>query len=175
MVAMRKVLADHPGAVVPCYLDDTHIFGRVSKGVTSSQGIISDPVLPTLKREAAAINLDFNWSKTYFYFAGRSRPAAFDCGEASVAEAGVVSLGVPHGSAEYVIANVADRLSTSLRQLELVAQVGDFHSLLHADAAQEPRPPAALPRFDAARPLAAGELLQVGRHTAGLAAAAVPH
>jgi hypothetical protein len=43
MVAMRKVLADHPGAVVPCYLDDTHIFGifhRVSKGVTSSHGIM---------------------------------------------------------------------------------------------------------------------------------------
>ncbi len=141
MVATRKVLAVHPGAVVPSFLDDTTIFGRVSKGVTSSQGVISDPVLPTLKREAAAINLEFNWTKTYFYFGGRSRPAGFNCGEASVAEAGVVSLGVLIGTAAYVVANVADRLSTSMRQLELVAQVGDFHcSMLMLRKSLVPRP-----------------------------------
>jgi hypothetical protein len=135
MVAMNKVLVEHPGAVVPSYLDDTTIFGRASPGCTG------DAVLPTLKREAEAINLFFNWTKTYFYFAGRERPESFDCGAAKTAVEGIIALGVPIGSAAFVTANVADRLSNSLRQIELIPQIGDFQcSMLMLRKSLVPRP-----------------------------------
>ena len=135
LLAMRKVLVAHPGAVVPTYLDDTTILGRTGPGITA------DPVLATLKSEAAALNLYFNWSKTKFFFRGRDAPEGFSCDSAEVATDGVISVGVPMGSDAYIRRHVADKLSTSLLQLKRLPLVNNFQcALLALRKSLVPRP-----------------------------------
>jgi hypothetical protein len=132
-VAMLKVLAAHPNALLPTFLDDTAILG----GNTANSDVHASLVL-----EAAQVGLRPNGPKSFAYSGDCDVVAALLLPAAITASpAGVISLGVPVGLPAYVTQHARERLGPPLSQIRLLPAVNELQcSMLALRRSFVPRP-----------------------------------
>jgi hypothetical protein len=118
---LEPVQAAHPNVLMPSLHDDTTVMGPVEEAHVAFNA---------LKGAMAAIGLSQKPSKCYAYSEQANASTLELPGGCTPSDAGLVTLGVAQGTADYVSNFVAQKLSKPMLQMRLLPKLDNFQIAL---------------------------------------------